>query len=108
MWGITTEQIDQILAKGKADYRLPILAPISGYVVRKNIVEGQYVSEGEAMFEVADLSHVWVQAKIYEDQVDRVRLGQEVGGNRRVIPRPRSSRGKSPSSTPRSTRQPAP
>ncbi len=78
LWGITTEQIDQILAKGKADYRLPILAPISGYVVRKNIVEGQYVSEGEAVFEVADLSHVWVQAKIYEDQVDRVRLGQEV------------------------------
>jgi Cu(I)/Ag(I) efflux system membrane fusion protein len=64
--------------KGKADYRLPILAPIRGYVVRKNIFEGQYVSEGEAMFEVADLSHVWVQAKIYEDQVDRVRLGQEV------------------------------
>ncbi len=78
LWGITTEQIDQILAKGKADYRLPILAPIRGYVVRKNIFEGQYVSEGEAMFEVADLSHVWVQAKIYEDQVDRVRLGQEV------------------------------
>jgi Cu(I)/Ag(I) efflux system membrane fusion protein len=78
LWGITTEQIDQLLAKGKADYRLPILAPIRGYVVRKNIFEGQYVSEGEAMFEVADLSHVWVQAKIYEDQVDRVRLGQEV------------------------------
>ncbi len=30
------------------------------------------------MFEIADLSHVWVQAKIYEDQVDRVRLGHEV------------------------------
>jgi membrane fusion protein, copper/silver efflux system len=78
LWGITTDQIDQILAKGKADYRLPILAPIRGYVVRKNIFEGQYVSEGEAMFDIADLSHVWVQAKIYEDQVDRVRLGQEV------------------------------
>ncbi len=46
LWGITTDQIDQILAKGKADYRLPILAPIRGYVVRKNIFEGQYVSEG--------------------------------------------------------------
>ena len=38
-------------------------------MVRKNIVEGQYVTEGEAMFEIADLSHVWVQAQIYEDQV---------------------------------------
>ena len=72
------DQIDQILAKGKADYRLPILAPICGFVVRKNIVEGQYVTEGEAMFEVADLCHVWVQAQIYEDQVDRIRAGPEV------------------------------
>jgi membrane fusion protein, copper/silver efflux system len=78
LWGITPEQVDEILAKGKAEYRLPILAPFSGVVVRKNIVEGQYLSEGEAMFEIADLSHVWVQAKIYEDQVDRIRLGQEV------------------------------
>jgi len=78
LWGITPGQIDEILAKGKADYRLSILAPISGYVVRKNIVEGHYVSEGEAMFEIADLSHVWVQAKIFEDQVDRIRLGEQV------------------------------
>ena len=86
LWGITTAQIDQILAKGKADYRLPILAPIRGYVVRKNIFEGQYVAEGEAMFEVADLSHVWVQAKVYEDQVDRVRLGQEVEATGESLP----------------------
>jgi Cu(I)/Ag(I) efflux system membrane fusion protein len=78
LWGITPGQIDEILAKGKADYRLSILAPISGYVVRKYIVEGHYVSEGEAMFEIADLSHVWVQAKIFEDQVDRIRLGEQV------------------------------
>ncbi len=30
LWGITPDQIDQILTKGKADYRLPILAPIAG------------------------------------------------------------------------------
>jgi membrane fusion protein, copper/silver efflux system len=55
-------------------------------VVRKNIFEGQYVSEGEAMFDIADLSHVWVQAKIYEDQVDRVRLGQEVEASGESFP----------------------
>jgi Cu(I)/Ag(I) efflux system membrane fusion protein len=78
LWGITPEQIDEILAKGKAEYRLPILAPICGFVVRKNIIEGQYLTEGEAMFEVADLSHVWVLAQIYEDQLDSVREGQRV------------------------------
>jgi Cu(I)/Ag(I) efflux system membrane fusion protein len=78
LWGITPEQVDGILSKGKAEYRLPILAPICGFVVRKNIFEGQYVTEGESMFEVADLSHVWVQAQIYEDQLDLVREGQKV------------------------------
>ncbi len=78
LWGITHEQVDEILAKGKAEYRAPILAPLCGFVVRKNIVEGQYVTEGEAMFEVADLSHVWVQAQIYEDQFANVREGQTV------------------------------
>jgi Cu(I)/Ag(I) efflux system membrane fusion protein len=78
LWGITPEQVDKILAKGKADYRVPILSPITGIVVRKNVVEGQYVSEGEAMFEIADLSHVWVQAQIYEDQFALVRVGQAV------------------------------
>ena len=78
LWGITPEQVNEILAKGKAEYRAPILAPLCGFVVRKNIVEGQYVTEGEAMFEVADLSHVWVQAQIYEDQFAHVREGQAV------------------------------
>jgi hypothetical protein len=34
---------------------MPIVAPIGGHVLRKNIVEGQYVQEGQAMFEVTDV-----------------------------------------------------
>lgn len=78
LWGLTTEQVDRILAQGRAEVRMPILSPIGGVVVRKNVVEGQYVSEGEALFEVADLSHVWVQAQVYEDQLGLVRVGQTV------------------------------
>ncbi|APW59067.1 efflux RND transporter periplasmic adaptor subunit [Paludisphaera borealis] len=86
LWGVAPEQVEEILASGKADYRLPILAPIGGVVVRKNVVEGQYVSEGDALFEVADLSRVWVQAQIYEDQIDRVRIGQEVQATVEAFP----------------------
>ncbi len=78
LWGLSAAQIDAILASGKSDYRLPILAPISGIVVRKNIVEGQYVAEGEALFEVADLDRVWVRAQVYESDLGRVRVGQTV------------------------------
>jgi Cu(I)/Ag(I) efflux system membrane fusion protein len=86
LWGVAPEQVEEILSKGKADYRLPILAPIGGVVVRKNVVEGQYVSEGDALFEVADLGRVWVQAQIYEDQIDRVRVGQEVQATVEAFP----------------------
>jgi Cu(I)/Ag(I) efflux system membrane fusion protein len=78
LWGVTSAQVDAILARGKAETLVPILSPVSGVVVKKNVVAGQYVSEGEAMFEVADLSHVWIQAQIYENQIGLVRVGQAV------------------------------
>jgi Cu(I)/Ag(I) efflux system membrane fusion protein len=86
LWGVEAGQVEKILAAGRAEYRLPILSPIGGVVVRKNIVEGQYVSEGDALFEVADLGRVWVQAQLYEDQIDRVRVGQEVHATVEAFP----------------------
>ena len=77
-WGITQAQIDEILAKGKSDFTIPILAPIGGTVVKKNVVEGQEVPEGFPMFEIADLSRVWVQAQVFEHQMGLVREGQAV------------------------------
>lgn len=78
LWGITQAQIDQILKDGKADVRLPIYSPIGGVVIRKNVVEGEYVSEGQALFEVADLTHVWVKAQLFENQFSLVKVGQAV------------------------------
>jgi Cu(I)/Ag(I) efflux system membrane fusion protein len=78
LWGITQGQIDEILRAGKAEPRMAILAPIGGVVVRKNVFEGQYVAEGDALFEIADLSHVWILAQVYEDQVGLVKVGQPV------------------------------
>ena len=85
-WGITQAQIDEILRQDKDDYKIPILSPIGGTVVRKNVVEGQEVQEGFAMFEVADLSHVWVQAQVYEHQIGLVREGQAVEASVEAFP----------------------
>lgn len=85
-WGITSKQVDEILTKGKTDYRVSILSPISGVVVRKNVVEGQYVAEGEAMFEVADLSRVWILAQVYESRIGLVQVGQEVEATVKAYP----------------------
>ena len=75
-WGITQDQIDAILREGKADFKVPILSPIGGTLVKKNVVAGQEVGEGYPMFEVADLTHVWVQAQVFERQMGLVHEGQ--------------------------------
>jgi Cu(I)/Ag(I) efflux system membrane fusion protein len=77
-WGITQGQIDEILKDGRAGFTIPILSPIGGHVVAKRVQEGDEVSEGFPMFEVADLHTVWVQAQVYEHQVGLVREGQAV------------------------------
>jgi len=85
-WGITQAQIDEILRTGKTDFKFPILSPIRGNVVRKNVVEGQEVQGGFAMFEVADLHTVWVLAQVYERQLGLIHLGQPVEASVEALP----------------------
>jgi Cu(I)/Ag(I) efflux system membrane fusion protein len=78
--GVRQEQIDA-LAGGEGDghgEHLPLLAPISGHVIRKDVHEGQFVSEGAVLFEIADLSRVWVEARVFEDQLGRIAVGRPV------------------------------
>jgi Cu(I)/Ag(I) efflux system membrane fusion protein len=74
--GIGQDQIDAISGAGLRDGLLPVLAPIAGHVIKKNVSEGEYVAEGTVLFEVADLGHVWVDARVFEDQVARVEVGR--------------------------------
>ena len=74
--GVDARQIDEVLKVGKAETHLNIYSPISGHVIRKYVREGQYVKEGEALYDVADLSSVWVLAQIYEEDLAFLPLEQ--------------------------------
>jgi RND family efflux transporter MFP subunit len=56
---------------------LPVIAPVSGFVIEKNVVAGQMVDAGARLYRIADLSVVWVLAEIYEQDLAAVQLGQE-------------------------------
>ncbi len=56
---------------------LPVSAPISGFVIEKNVVAGQMVDAGMKLYRLADLGIVWVIAQIYEQDLAYLRLGQE-------------------------------
>lgn len=62
---------------GKATDELQILAPISGHVITKNAVEGQAFNAGEMLYEIADLSHLWVRAAVYESDLSSIKIGQK-------------------------------
>jgi membrane fusion protein, copper/silver efflux system len=78
LWGMTPEQIDAIEKRGKASPTVEVLAPLSGVVTKKAVVAGDYVAEGAALFDVADLSTVWVKARVYEDDLGMVAVGRKV------------------------------
>ena len=78
LWGITEAQIDEIIARGTPQTDLTIYSPISGIVTEKNVLEGRYVNEGDVLYTIADLSNVWMQIKIFDDQMAGIEVGQAV------------------------------
>jgi multidrug efflux pump subunit AcrA (membrane-fusion protein) len=73
LWGVSDKQIDS--PKG---IHITIYAPTGGTVVERKVARGQYVSAGETLFTLADLSSVWVKAEVYESQLPQIRSGQPV------------------------------
>jgi cobalt-zinc-cadmium efflux system membrane fusion protein len=55
----------------------PIVASLSGVVIERNVTVGQVVQPADALFTVADLSHVWLVAELPEQQAHWARLGDE-------------------------------
>ena len=78
LFGVKEGQIAELEKSGKPNIRIPIYSPFSGVVIEKMVQQGQYVAMGEALFNIADLSSVWVEMEIYENEVSNIHLGQQV------------------------------
>ena len=78
LWDISEEQIKKIEQTGQPVRTLTLYSPVSGYITQKMVVQGMKVMPGEKLFDVADFSHVWIVADIYEYELSTVRVGQPV------------------------------
>ena len=67
---VSESMMNEIARKKKPKHRLPIYAPMHGTVVRHNIHKHMYVYNSFPMFAIADLSTVWVEANVYEHQLE--------------------------------------
>ena len=76
LWDVTDLQIAMLERRGTAEPVLTVYAPASGIVLKREALPGKYVEPGTTLYEVADLSTIWISADIYESEVAAVRLNQ--------------------------------
>jgi len=76
--GLSAAQIEALPDKPGDKLTSQILAPIGGTVVAQNVYEGQYVQEGERLFEIADFSTMWFQFRAYEQDLPWINSGLKV------------------------------
>jgi Cu(I)/Ag(I) efflux system membrane fusion protein len=94
LWGIEPAQIDGIVRAGKPVTHLTIPAPVKDppnghnyyHVIRKYQVEGDYLKEGDPLYDLADLSTVWIEAQVYEDDIAFLKVGMPVTATTKAFP----------------------
>lgn len=74
--GLTPEQIAALPSKPDDTLNSEIIAPLTGTVVAHNVFEGQYVTAGEKLFEIADFNIMWFLFNAYEQDMPWIKVGQ--------------------------------
>lgn len=77
-WKLSEKQIEEILKSRTPKDEFPVVADVSGYTISKKINLGNYVRKGETMYEIADLSKVWVLFEVYESDINWIKKGNKV------------------------------
>ncbi len=77
-WGLGESQIARMERSGEPMEHVTLHSPVSGVVVEKNAIEGMYVEIGTNIYQIADLSKVWILFDAYESDLPWLRYGQEV------------------------------
>lgn len=86
LWDLNDKQISAIEEKGEPQLYFDILSPISGTVSKRDVAIGDYVKEGTSLFEVIDLSKVWVMYDAYESDLPWIKLGDVVNFTIQALP----------------------
>lgn len=77
LFDIGRAQIAALEARGTPSRTMSMLSPQSGVVVEKQAFAGMKVTPGTTAYRIADLSHIWVIATVYEYQSEQIKVGQE-------------------------------
>jgi len=85
-WKLTEKQVAAIETSGKVKTEFEVFANATGIVSARRVNSGDYISPGSVLFDVADLSHVWVMFDAYESDLPYLSKGQSVEFTIQAIP----------------------
>jgi len=78
LWGMTTQQIDQLTQNKHVSTSTTFFSEKEGYVTALNVQEGSYAMVGSPVFQLADLSTLWAEAQVYMTQLSSVDENSQV------------------------------
>jgi Cu(I)/Ag(I) efflux system membrane fusion protein/cobalt-zinc-cadmium efflux system membrane fusion protein len=77
-WNIPENEIAKLEETGKPTSDITIYSPASGYITERNALPNMYADLSTRLYTIADLSQVWVNAQVFQDDIGRVRSGGSV------------------------------
>jgi multidrug efflux pump subunit AcrA (membrane-fusion protein) len=84
--GIGDDQIQEWERAGKPIIHVTVRSPVHGHIITKYRQEGEWVEESARLYDVADLSTVWIEAQVYETDVPFLRVGLPVRATANTLP----------------------
>src|ERR1700688_1471945 len=74
-WGVPQQEIARLESTGEVQQELEFDSPVSGYITERNALPSVAVQPEMRLFTVADLSSVWVQAQVFQNDLGRLKVG---------------------------------
>jgi membrane fusion protein, copper/silver efflux system len=84
--GLDPAQIERIEKQGHVEDYVTIPAPVSGVVIERLASVGDYVETGAPIYRLADFSRLWAQLEVYESDLQRLEVGQQVSLSTQSLP----------------------
>ena len=76
LWDISHEQINNLEETKKVTKELTIYSSVNGFIIKREAFEGKEITPNDKLYDVADLSNVWILVEVYETDLLFVRVGQ--------------------------------
>ncbi len=86
LWKLSDKQINAIEKRGTIQEQVDIYSDYSGYVVKRNVELGDHVMEGMNLFDIANLSTVWVMFEAYEADIPWIKIGDKLNFTIQALP----------------------